>query len=53
MPKMKHKSGGRAIEVAPAAVAMYESQGWEVQPSTPKKSSAQTTTQAPVATEKE
>lgn len=28
MPKMKHSSGGRQIEVAADRVAMYESQGW-------------------------
>lgn len=29
MPKMRHKSGGPSIEVAPDRVAMYESQGWQ------------------------
>lgn len=29
MPKMKHESGGRQIEVAPDMVPMYESQGWQ------------------------
>jgi hypothetical protein len=52
MPKMKHASGGRSIDVRADAVAMYESQGWQAQ--APKKTSAQaSTTQAPDATDKE
>lgn len=62
MPKMRHKSGGRSIDVGPDQVPMYESQGWEVQAARPrsprrsakKKTSAQTTaTKATVATNKE
>lgn len=53
MPKMKHVSGGKSIDVGPDQVAMYESQGWEVQPPK-KKTSAQTaTTPATDATTKE
>lgn len=29
MPKMKHETGGRQIDVAPDMVGMYESQGWQ------------------------
>jgi hypothetical protein len=50
MPKMKHASGGRSIEVRADQVQMYASQGWEQQPA---KSSAQTTTKAPAAENKE
>lgn len=30
MPKMKHPSGRRQIDVAPDSVAMYQSQGWQI-----------------------
>lgn len=43
MPKMRHPKAKGSIEVGPAQVAMYESQGWEVQ-APKKKTSAQTAT---------
>jgi len=29
MPKMKHESGGRQIDVSPDMVHMYQTQGWQ------------------------
>jgi len=37
MPKVKHRSGGRSIEVPAALVNEYVSQGWVVQTNTPTK----------------
>lgn len=36
MPKMKHPSGRRLIDVAPGSVSMYESQGWQLVESVPR-----------------
>lgn len=52
MPKMRHPQSSKTIDVAPAQVAMYESQGWQtVAPK--KKTSAQETNPATDATTKE
>lgn len=29
MPKLKHETGGRQIEVSPDMAHVYESQGWQ------------------------
>lgn len=53
MPKMKHPQSKQTIDVAPAQVPMYESQGWQVK-AAPKKSSARpASTPAKTATTKE
>lgn len=52
MPKMSHPQSKKTIDVAPAQVPMYESQGWQVKATT-KKTSAHPTTPAPTATTKE
>lgn len=51
MPKMKHASGGRSIDVRDDQVQMYESQGWEVQ--SVKKSAQPATTKGARASNKE
>jgi hypothetical protein len=50
MPKMRHPQSTRTIDVAPAQVAMYESQGWRTV-TAPKKKAA--SDQATTATTKE
>ena len=50
MPKMSHPKSRHRIDVAPAQVAMYESQGWRTVTS-PKKKAA--TNPATTATTKE
>lgn len=35
--KLKHRTGGRTIDVAPDMVAMYESEGWVRVPATAAK----------------
>lgn len=56
MPKMRHPNSSHTIEVAPAQVANYESQGWR-KVSAPKKSApakrTRATTPADTATTKE
>lgn len=51
MPKMRHPQSKQTIDVAPAQVAMYESQGWRKVAA--KKTSARTSTPANTATTKE
>lgn len=52
MTKMRHPQSNKTIDVAPAQVPMYESQGWQVKAAS-KKPSAQTTNKAPAADTKE
>jgi hypothetical protein len=52
MPKMRHPQSKQTIDVAPAQVAMYESQGWR-KVAAAKKTSARTSTPANTATTKE
>jgi len=40
MPKVKHASGGRSIEVPAATVAEYQTQGWVVQQPAKKAAAA-------------
>lgn len=56
MPKMKHPASRKTIDVAPAQVPMYESQGWRTAPSPQKRAKAdqnRATNQADAATTKE
>lgn len=57
MPRMRHPNSNQTIEVAPAQVPNYESQGWR-KVSAPKKTAApsrrtRATTPADTATTKE
>ena len=51
MPKMKHPDSSQVIEVSPAQVQLYVSQGWKKH--TPKSSAAKSTPTATDATKKE
>lgn len=52
MPKMKHPASSHRIDVAPAQVPMYESQGWQTV-SAPRKKSQPNQRSTNAADEKE
>lgn len=53
MPRMRHPDSNQTIDVAPAAVAMYESQRWYVVKATKKSAQKKPTNSADTATTKE